>query len=101
MLSSATTLTFAISSPSNLYMTSPTFWPASTGAMRNGSRVLSGILPKRQYFKIMQYENHIAVIFLLLIFIFPGILYKVMFPFIWLLETSIRFIAMPLLKILL
>ncbi len=67
----------------------------------DGSRVLSGILPKRQYFKIMQYENHIAVIFLLLIFIFPGILYKVMFPFIWLLETSIRFIAMPLLKILL
>jgi Zn-dependent protease len=67
----------------------------------DGSRVLSGILPQRQYFKIMQYENYIAVIFLLLIFIFPGILYKVMFPFIWLLETSIRFIALPLLKILL
>lgn len=65
----------------------------------DGSRVLSGILPQRQYFKIMQYENYIAVIFLLLIFIFPNILYKVMFPFIWLLETSIRFIVVPLLKL--
>jgi len=66
----------------------------------DGSRILSGILPQKQYFKIMQYENYIAVIFLLLIFIFPGILYKVMFPFIWLLETSLRFIALPLLKLL-
>jgi Zn-dependent protease len=65
----------------------------------DGSKVLSGILPKSQYFKLMQYENFIAIIFLILIFIFPGILYKVMFPFIWILETSIRFIALPLLKI--
>ncbi|NSW92913.1 MAG: site-2 protease family protein [Firmicutes bacterium] len=65
----------------------------------DGSRVLSGILPQRQYFKLLQYENYIAVIFLLIIFIFPGILYKVMFPFIWLLETAIRFIAMPLLRV--
>ena len=66
----------------------------------DGSRVLSGILPQGKYFRLMQYENYIAVIFLLVIFIFPGILYKVMSPFIWILETAIRFIATPLLKVL-
>lgn len=40
----------------------------------DGSKILSGILPTRQYFKFMQYENYIGIAFILLIFIFPGIL---------------------------
>lgn len=66
----------------------------------DGSKVLSGVLPSRQYFKIMQYENIIGIIFLLLVFLFPNVLYIIMFPFIWVLETSIRFLAMPLLGLL-
>jgi len=66
----------------------------------DGSKILSGILPQRQYFALMQYENYIGVIFLILIFIFPGFLYKIMFPFIWLLETAIKSIAVPVLKLL-
>jgi len=66
----------------------------------DGSRLLAGILPSSKYFKLMQYENYIAVIFLMLVFIFPNVLYKIMFPFIWIVETAIKFINVPLLKLL-
>lgn len=37
----------------------------------DGSKIFSGILPSRQYFKFMEYENYIGIAFLLIIFIFP------------------------------
>lgn len=40
----------------------------------DGSKILSGILPTRQYYQFMQYENYIGIAFILLIFIFPGVL---------------------------
>ena len=40
----------------------------------DGSKILSGILPTRQYYQLMQYENYIGIAFILLIFVFPGIL---------------------------
>lgn len=66
----------------------------------DGSKILSGILPSDKYFKLLQYEQYIALIFLMVIFIFPNILYKVMFPFIWVLETAIRSMVVPVLKLM-
>lgn len=43
----------------------------------DGSKILSGILPTKQYYQYMQYENYIGVAFILLIFVFPGILRNV------------------------
>lgn len=37
----------------------------------DGSKILSGILPSRQYFKFMEYENYIGMGFLLLMLVFP------------------------------
>lgn len=36
----------------------------------DGSKILSGILPSNQYFKIMQYENYILIGFMIIIFVF-------------------------------
>ena len=36
----------------------------------DGSKILSGILPPRQYYKILQYENYISIIFLVIVFMF-------------------------------
>lgn len=44
----------------------------------DGSKILSGILPTRQYYQFMQYENYIGIAFILLIFVFPGVLTKVL-----------------------
>jgi Zn-dependent protease len=59
----------------------------------DGSRILSAVLPERQYFKIMQYEKYIGIIFLIILFAFPGLLYTIMSPFIWVIETAIRIIT--------
>ena len=37
----------------------------------DGSKIFSGILPTRQYYKFMEYENYIGIAFLLIIFVFP------------------------------
>lgn len=67
----------------------------------DGSKILSGILPPRQYFKLMEYENYIGIVFLLVIFMLPGVLYKVMSPFIFVIETAISFIVNPIVNMLL
>ncbi|RJR10468.1 site-2 protease family protein [Candidatus Parcubacteria bacterium] len=66
----------------------------------DGSKILAGILPPRQYYKMVQYENYIAIVFLLLVFILPGILYSIMSPFIWVVETAIRSIVVPIINAL-
>lgn len=67
----------------------------------DGSKILSGVLPQRQYFKLIQYENFIAVIFLLIVFVFPGILQTIMSPFVWFISMVIDFIAGPIVSALL
>lgn len=66
----------------------------------DGSKILSGILPPQQYYKLIQYENYISVIFLLLVFAFPGVLGKIMSPFTWVVSTAIESAALPVLKLL-
>jgi Zn-dependent protease len=67
----------------------------------DGSKVLSAILPTRQYFQLMQYENIIGIIFLVVIFIFPRQLGRVMNPFIEGLSSLIFFVVKPIINMLL
>jgi len=65
----------------------------------DGSRLLTVLLPQRQYFKMQQYENYIGLGFLVLIFMLPGVLNTIMSPFLWVVETGIGFIVNPILKL--
>jgi len=62
----------------------------------DGSKILSGVLPTRHYFKLMQYENYIGVIFLLIVFIFPGVLHSVMGPIVGAIAQLIYNIVLPI-----
>jgi Zn-dependent proteases len=62
----------------------------------DGSKILSGILPSRYYFKMMEYERYIGIAFLVLMVAFPRVLSTIMSPFIWAIENVIRLIVMPL-----
>jgi len=66
----------------------------------DGSKILSGILTPRLYFKFMQYENYIGIIFLVIIFVFPGILSRIMSPITGLLRYIVRSVAEPLATLL-
>lgn len=66
----------------------------------DGSKILSGILPSRYYFKFMEYENYIGIIFLLLIFVFPGVLGTVMSPFVKVIQTAILTVVKPIVGML-
>jgi len=67
----------------------------------DGSKILSAVLPPSRYYKLLQYENYIAVVFLLIVFIFPGLLYKIMSPFIFVIELAVKAIAVPIVRALL
>lgn len=67
----------------------------------DGSKILSGILPQREYFKLMQYENYIGIAFLLLMFVFPSFLNKILGPIVELISTIIQTIVNPLINMLL
>jgi len=65
----------------------------------DGSKILAGILPSNQYFKLLQYERYIGALFFILLFIYPNIIYKIMSPIIWLIELVIRSIAVPVVNL--
>jgi Zn-dependent protease len=64
----------------------------------DGSKILAGLIPSGRYYRIMQYENYIAIIFLVLVFAFPRVLYTIMSPFIWVIETAIKSITIPIIS---
>jgi Zn-dependent protease len=64
----------------------------------DGSKILAGLIPSSRYYRIMQYENYIAIIFLVLIFAFPRVLYTIMSPFIWIIDTAIKSITVPIIS---
>ncbi|HEY8422693.1 MAG TPA: site-2 protease family protein [Thermoclostridium sp.] len=43
----------------------------------DGSKILSGVLPAEKYFRYMQYERYIGMIFLLVVLVFPSALSSV------------------------
>lgn len=67
----------------------------------DGSKILSGILTPRLYFKFMQYENYIGMIFLLVVFMFPGVLGRIMSPITGILRYVVLSVAEPLVRLFL
>ncbi len=65
----------------------------------DGSKILSVILPQQYYFKLVRYENFIGLAFLVIIFVVPSALWKIMSPFIWVIETAINYIISPIVRI--
>jgi Zn-dependent protease len=66
----------------------------------DGSKILSGLLPNKYYYKMMQYENYIGIGFLVIVFIFPTILQTVMSPFVWAIQKAISFVVITILDLL-
>jgi len=66
----------------------------------DGSKILSAVLPSEQYFKMMQYENYIGVIFLIILFVFPDILWGVLNPIIGAVQNIIFAVINPLVKVI-
>lgn len=44
----------------------------------DGSKILSGLLPSRHYFRLMEYERYIGAVFLIIVFVFPNQLSSVL-----------------------
>lgn len=63
----------------------------------DGFKILSGILPSRQYFKIMQYENYIVIVFIILMFL--GALRVIINPLFDIVSSAIMFVVVPLVKL--
>lgn len=55
----------------------------------DGSKILAAVLPEKQYFKLMQYENYIGMFFILISFLKPGIIITLIRPIVWFFDTAI------------
>jgi Zn-dependent protease len=67
----------------------------------DGSKIMAGVLPSRQYFKMLEYQNYFMIGFLILVFIFPGALSFILRPLINLVSIAIGTIVRPILGIFL
>jgi len=65
----------------------------------DGSKILTAVLPARQYFQMMQYERYIGLVFLAIMLLRPGILSTIMWPFRTAVEWIFRLLASPLLNL--
>lgn len=66
----------------------------------DGSRILFSILPSEKYYGMIRYEQTIGIIFLFVMLVFPNLLLSIMYPFVWVVETGIKNMTVPLLKLL-
>ena len=66
----------------------------------DGSKILTAVLPARQYFMLMRYENYIGMIFLAVMLLKPGILSTIMWPFRKAAEGLLMLLSTPLLRLL-
>jgi len=66
----------------------------------DGSKILGGVLPGRYYYKMMEYENYIALGFLILIFVFPRSLEVIMSPLVWVVQKLIGAIVSAVMGLL-
>jgi Zn-dependent protease len=65
----------------------------------DGSKILTAVLPAKQYFKLMQYERYIGLAFLAIMLLKPGILSRLLWPFRIAVEWIFRLLASPLLNL--
>ena len=66
----------------------------------DGSKILSGFLPSKYYFKMMQYENYIGLIFLAIILIRPGIISAILGPVVDFLISIFKIVIVPIVRLL-
>lgn len=64
----------------------------------DGSKILSGILPSREYFKLLEYENYITIVFVILMF--TGVLGRIILPIIETVQMAIIYVVVPIVKLL-
>lgn len=65
----------------------------------DGSKILAGILPNRQYYKILEYERYVQVVLILIVFLMPGVLTTLMKPLTGLLDTAIKTLVNPIARL--
>lgn len=65
----------------------------------DGSKILTAVLPARQYFQLMRYERYIGLAFLAIMLLNPGILSRILWPFRTAVEWIFRLLASPLLNL--
>lgn len=65
----------------------------------DGSKILTAILPAKQYFKMMKYEQYIGIAFLAVMLLKPEILSAIIWPFRKAVESVFMFLSMPILSI--
>ncbi len=66
----------------------------------DGSKILTAVLPAKQYFQLMHYERYIGLAFLAIMLLNPGILSRLLWPFRIAVEWIFRLLASPLLNLL-
>jgi Zn-dependent protease len=65
----------------------------------DGSKILSGILPSSTYYRMMEYETYITIIFIILMF--SGILSKtILLPIVSVINSAIIYIVFPIVKLI-
>lgn len=64
----------------------------------DGSKILSGILPSRQYYKMLEYENYIVIAFVILMF--TGILGRILWPLIQWVQDIIVYFVTPIIGLI-
>jgi Zn-dependent protease len=65
----------------------------------DGSKILSGILPSSTYYRMMEYETYITIIFIILMF--SGILSKtILLPIVSVIKSAIIYIVFPIVKLI-
>jgi len=65
----------------------------------DGSKILTAVLPAKQYFKLMRYEQYIGMAFLFLMLVKPGILSTIMLPFRKAVEGIFMLLSKPILSL--
>lgn len=67
----------------------------------DGSKILSAVLPQDKYFKLMQYERYIGLIFLAVMLLRPGIISTIMMPLRRAVEFVFIFLGSPIVNLIL
>ena len=67
----------------------------------DGSKILVGILPAKEYYRLLYYERYTGLIFMVLLFVFPQVLERILGPLIWAVGTGILTIVEPVVRLIL
>lgn len=62
----------------------------------DGSKILAGILPNRQYYRFLDYQGYVQIALLIIVFMFPGVLGTIMSPFTNMLDRAISVLIDPM-----